>query len=743
MPERYVDAILKYLAGREYRPVSPEKLARHMGIGEGDFGTFRQAVKQLRSAGRIVLGDRDALTLPAVGKTVVGFFRANAKGFGFIVPETPNANGDLYVPPEGTGGAMTGDQVIANVRKRGKRDGETLFAGEVVKIVKRGQNRFVGTLDRTGEAWFVLPDGTRITTPIVVRDIAADGPAQGDKVVVEIVQYPEAGKLPIGVIVETLGEKGTLAVETEAVIRAHGLRYEFPPAALAEARQAVDTFDPAQSAGREDLTELTIITIDPPSAKDFDDAISLTRDGDGKVTLGIHIADVSHFVVEGGALDAEAKERTTSAYFPRKVVPMLPEILSNGVCSLQQGEPRFAKSVFITYDAKANVTAHRYAESVIRSTRRLTYAQAQQICDGKTDDDGQVNELLLGLQDLARRIEKRRRQAGMLHLDLPEVELVFDDAHQIAGVEPTDDSYTHTMIEMFMVEANEAVSILLTRLEREHLRRIHPQPDPQREKQLVTFVRACGHRIPRDMTRADMQALLDAVRDKPESYAVNLALLKTFQQAEYSPMQIGHFALASEHYCHFTSPIRRYPDLTVHRMLAEHCRGTLDARPPEDVAALVQLGEDCTAGEKRAEAAEAELRQVLLLQLLADRVGESFRGVVTGVTNFGIFVQSPKYLIEGLVRLEDLGDDWWEVSARYGHVRGERSGKTYRIGDVLEVRIAAVDIAKRQLNLTPLKADKKAGKVKKAGKAKNARKSKKPTARKKSRPGKNARKRKR
>ncbi len=702
MPERYVDAILRFLAGRDYQPLKPKQLARQMGVAEADYGSFREAVKRLRDGGRIVLGVRNALTLPEMGRTVVGTFRANPKGFGFVVPETPNRHGDLFIPPDATGGALTGDHVVAEVRKRGKRGGEMVYRGAIVRILRRGESRFVGTLARSDETWFVLPDGSAMSTPIVVRDVGAAGPKPDDKVVVEIVQYPKPGQLPVGVIVERLGVGGSTEVETLAVIRAHGLEDEFSKAALADARAAVDGFDADRADGREDLTAEAIVTIDPPDARDFDDAISLRRGGDGTWTLGVHIADVSHFVAEGGALDTEARRRGTSVYFPRRVLPMLPEVLANGVCSLQEGVRRFCKSVFIVYDRAGKPLRTRAAETIIRSSQRLTYRQAQGICDGQTGGYSRdVVRLVRNMAALARVIEKRRRAAGMLHLELPEVELVFDDADRVVDAVPGDSSYTHTIIEMFMVEANEAVARLLARCDRAFLRRIHPDPDPVSATQVSTFIRACGHRIPAAMTRKDIQALLDAVRGRPEEYAVNLAVLRTFQQAEYSPRPIGHFALASDAYCHFTSPIRRYPDLTVHRLLAEHCRGTLERRPPEDLGELTKLGADCTAAERRAEGAEDELRDVLVLELLAGKVGEDFDGVITGVASFGLFVQSPRYLIDGLVRMPDLGDDWWEVDAKRGEVRGEHSGRRFRIGDALTVRIAGVDKARRQLNLVP------------------------------------------
>ena len=725
MPERYIDAIVKFLAAREYQPLKPRQLARQMGVGEGDYGTFREAVKRLRDAGRIVLGAKNVLTLPEISGRVIGFFRANPRGFGFVIPETPNAHGDLFIPPDRTAGAMTGDRVTARVYQQGRREGERMFAGEIVEILQRGRNRFVGTLQNADGTWFVLPDGAQLTTPIVVRDISSASPKAGAKVVVEIVRYGEAGELPTGVIVEHLGEKGRIEVETLAVIRAHGLPDVFADETMADARAAVGGFDPSRDGRRENLAGQTVVTIDPDDARDFDDAISLRPDGRGGMILGVHIADVSHFVREGGPLDVEARQRTTSVYFPRRVVPMLPEILSNGVCSLQEGQDRFCLSAFIRYDADANVTGTRFAETVIRSAKRLTYRQAQGILDGKTGGyAGEIVELLRQMERLARSIEARRRKAGMLHLDLPEVELVFDADNKVVDAVPEDSSYTHTMIEMFMVEANEAVADMLHRQGRKFLRRIHPAPDAQGGKQLSTFARVCGHKLPHDLSRHDLQALLAAVKGRPESYAVNLAVLKTFQAAEYSPMQIGHFALASENYCHFTSPIRRYPDLTIHRLVREHCRGKLKGRPADDVSELTRLGEQCTTSERRAEATEDELREVLVLQFLQTKVGDEFEGVITGVTNFGLFVQSPQFLVEGLVRMQDLGDDWWEVEARYGQLRGERTGRRYRIGDLLRVRIAAVDVARRQLNLVPARnlkpgqAPAKAGKPHPAGKSK-------------------------
>ncbi|MFW6146200.1 MAG: ribonuclease R [Planctomycetota bacterium] len=719
MAEKYLEAIIKTLADKHYQPLKMRQLARRMGVADSDYAAFRDAVKQLKDAGRVVYGPKNDLSLPPMPERVVGVYRANARGFGFITPEEPNAHGDLFVPEGDSLDAMTGDTVAARVIRGGKRSGKRVYRGVIVEILARGNNRFVGELNRSsdGDVWFVIPQGRGFSDPILIDDA---GPAarEGVKVVVEIIHYPSGADLARGVIVEQLGMGGPADVETLGIIREHGLPEAFGDDATADARRALEAFDATGDPTREDFGDWTIVTIDPEDARDYDDAISIHRlDGGGR-RLGVHIADVSHFVREETALGDEARERGNSVYFPRKVVPMLPEILSNGVCSLQEGQDRFVKSALIDYDADGRVTAARLANGVIRSSKRLTYRQAQGILDGKTGGyDRAVVDLVREMEPLARKIEARRRQEGMLHLDLPEVELVLSDAGEVVDVERADESYTHTIIEMFMVEANEAAARLLDRLDVPFLRRIHPERDAASDKHLAEFVRACGHKIGRDLSRRDIQDLIRRVRGRPESYAVNLALLKTFEQAEYSPMRIGHYALASECYCHFTSPIRRYPDLTVHRLIDAHLRGRLD---PEtvDPAETTSQGRHCSFTERRAERAERELRTLLVLIMLSDRVGEVLDGVVTGVTSFGLFVQSSTYLVEGLIRLEDLGDDWWEPDPPRGQVIAQRTGKRVRLGDLLTVRIVQVDLARREMDLAvvgevgrrPTPGGKKAGK---------------------------------
>ncbi len=725
MPKRFSDRILSFLQQPGYQPLHAIGLARAMGIAEAEYGDFNEAVDALRRVGRVVLGTGNAVMLNQPRGEAVGTFRANPRGFGFVVPDEPTVHGDLYIAAGASLDAVTGDTVLCRVLRRGKRDGKQAFGGRIVRVLKRGNSRFVGRLRQEGGVWFVQPDGNTLHVPILIGDVGAKSCRADDQVVVEIVRYPSDGKPAKGVIVERLGESGRPSVDLLSVIRQYQLPDTFPQAVLDEARSAIDACDPsAATESREDLSDLMIITIDPDDARDFDDAISLkrlkpTEAGGGSARkgrrgkaaqavweLGVHIADVSAFVPLGHALDKEAKTRGTSVYFPGHVIPMLPEVLSNGVCSLQQNEPRLCKSAFIRYDAKGRVVATRFANTVIRSAKRLTYRQATAILEGKHGRFRKVIiDLLQRMDELAQIIQRRRLDDGMIVLDLPEVELVLDGSGRVVDAKPADTSFSHTIIEMFMVEANEAAARLLEGLAAPFLRRIHGEPDEAALDAVAKLLRAAGYTVPKRMAPADIQSILAPVRGKPEGFAVSLAVLKSMRMAEYSPDAIGHFALASGGYTHFTSPIRRYPDLMIHRLidlhlkkqLKSHKRGGSDEVP--DDATLKELGTKLSYASRQAESAERTLKTVKVLRLLSDHVGEEFEGVVTGVTSFGMFVQHPKFLIEGLLRLEEMTGDWWEVDVKMGRVIGQRTRQTFAMGSRLRVRISVVDVSARKLDL--------------------------------------------
>jgi len=713
MSLRFRARILDHLSHDDYRPAEIDDLARLLRIPEADHTPFHEAVEELASQALLEIGKDDRVRLPRYGDTIDGKIKINPRGFGFVIPDTPTREGDLFIPAGQTGDAISGDRVRCRVvrktsggsdrrgggvrsggggggRGRGAGGSGSRPVGRVLEVIERASRNFAGTLARAGRQWLVQPDGRRFRDPILVRDPHAKGAKEGDKVVVEVISFPTELKAAEGVITEVLGEAGRPDVETEGVIAAFGLPGPFPEQVVEEARDASRSFEKHVDGpwpDRLDLTGEIAFTIDPPDARDFDDAITIAHnDAANTWTLGVHIADVASFVPTGGVLDTEAHERGNSCYLPRRVIPMLPEVLSNGVCSLQEGVARFTKSAIITLDSKGRPGHVRVANSVIRSVKRLTYIEAQAYIDGRSTDaktharteteasDEVVRALRLADQ-LAKIIEKRRKHQGMITLALPEVELIYDDDGHVIDAVPEDNAFTHRLIEMFMVEANEAVARIFADLEVPLLRRIHPEPGFADLEELRAFARTASFRVPEEPTRQDLQALLDATRDRDDARAIHFAVLRTFSKATYSPAMIGHYALASDHYGHFTSPIRRYPDLTVHRALDVYLeltengtevpggrrRRSLAQTMHDDPrihneATLLEIGGHCSETEVRAEEAERDLRNFLVLQLLHEKhMGDEFDAIVTGVLgSSAVFVSLEKYLIDGVVRLDAM-----------------------------------------------------------------------------------------
>ncbi len=782
MPSRYRDRLIKHLQHDRYEPSTTGQLADDLGIGPDEREEFIQAVEILEENGEIVfVGHDNAVALPQVASEITGSFRSHPKGFGFILPDEVSREGDLFVPPGQTMEALSGDRVRAQVYKSGRRPepGKSAYVARVVEILERKQSNFTGNVYRDKGLWWANTDGKVLPEPIVLRDAESKNVKEGDKVVFEILHYPEGDMFGEGVVTKVLGEAGKPNVETQAVIAAHNLPGEFPDEVMNEAREITRAFDREldpylkgeksfDRAERYDLRDAFICTIDPPDAKDYDDAISIERmdkitGGGPGWRLGVHIADVAHFIRQGKAIDTEAAERGNSCYLPRLVIPMLPEMISNGICSLSEGVPRYCKSVFLDYDDHGNVRGQSFAATVIDSAKRMTYLEAQALIDGDLEEarkhsktDTEHSEKLIRtvkeMNTLARRIWRRRHEAGMIHLDLPEVELIYDDEGHMIDAEPEDDAYTHTIIEMFMVEANEALARLFEDLNIPILRRVHPEPVPGQQENLSEFVKVAGYRIPKAPTREDLQSLLDATKDSPAAPAVHMAVLRTLTRAEYSPALIGHFALASSGYAHFTSPIRRYPDLTVHRSLTKYLELTAngtktpkgdkerdalakklresDACPDE--ATLKQVAAVCNRTEERATGAERELRQFLVLQFLErEHLGDSMPGVVTGVSPAGVFVRLDKYLAEGMCKADELpvgGEDdqkkkggknfykkaVWRIDKKSGALVEINSGRSFAMGDRVEVTIAEVNLASRQLDLLITDGSKRdVGKIKK------------------------------
>lgn len=750
MPLRFKSRVIAHLRDSRYTAVDLERLAQDVGVDDAERDEFETAITQLLDEKQITKAANGRFVLPPIGNEITGRIKIHPKGFAFLIPEVPNREGDLFIPAGDTLDAATGDIVRAEVHRSRTRSrnraGQSAFVGEVVEVLERARSEFVGTLTKQGKSWYVEIDGGRLQRPVVVRDVGAKNATQGDKVVVEIVHYPEGDSLAEGVILERLGKAGRPDVETEAVIRAFDLPGPFPEACLDQARTAASSLDNLgdELERREDIRETFTLTIDPPDARDFDDAISIRKLDDGGYELGVHIADVAFFVTEGSPLDKEARERGNSVYLPRHVIPMLPEVLSNGVCSLQEDVDRLAKSAFVTYGPDARVKSARFAGTIIRSNKRLTYLEAEALIqnDPKTARTHAMSDLeypeplipaVQLMSELATRIRERRMKDGMIVLTLPEVDLIFNDEGKVTGAQPEDDASTHGLIEMFMVEANEAIARLCDSLRVPLLRRTHPDPSTFDLGELRQFCSVAGVNIPRNPTRFELQKILDLTRSTPRQQAVHLAILRSMTRAEYSPALIGHFALASTHYAHFTSPIRRYPDLLVHRVLQAYLEHTQNGlKQPKgqgakklgrtlrsdprclDEGELITIGKHCNDTERNAAMAESSLRQFLVLQFLAENhLGDEMEGIVAGVTSQAVFVQLDGLLVEGFINVRDIPvpkshrrsdgrsgpRQRWRLNHDTGALTLGESGASITIGDRVRVQISLVDPAARKLDL--------------------------------------------
>jgi ribonuclease R len=695
------EQILGALGQKNYHPLKPKALARKLGVPSSRYREFRHTLNGLVRGGRIESGRNHTIRPLAPHGTVTGTYRRTATGAGFVRPHLVDGHvgPEILVRENDARDAATGDEVLVRITKKPSRPGLGPI-GEILRVIERATRQFVGTYhERDGEG-LVRVDGTVFSHSIYVGDPGAKGAKPDDKVVFEMLRFPSVEDRGEGVITEILGARGKPGVDALSIIRALGLPDEFPEDALEEAREAAEAFNEKDLDGREDFTRDLVVTIDPTDARDFDDAVSVVLDAKSKHwQLNVHIADVAHFAPPGGALDREARTRATSVYLPRHVIPMFPEIISNSLASLQQGKVRYVKSALIDFTPQGQRTQSRFANGGIRVRRRFTYEQVSAILLNPEDHGQKVSAevvaLLLRMRDLAMILRRRRLRRGALELNMPETELELDDQGRVTGAHFRKHDVSHQMIEEFMLAANEAVAEHLADLGAPFLRRVHPPPDPTKLKAFAEFVRILGYKVQRETDRFGLQRILEQSANKPDAYAVHYALLRSLKQAVYSPVEEGHYALASDNYCHFTSPIRRYPDLTVHRLLD---RWLKTRRVGSDEKELVALGEHCSKMERRAEAAERELIKMKLMEFLSQRIGTEFEAVITGVADYGFFAQAETLPVEGRVHISTLDDDYYYYEEASHSLTGRRTRRRFRLGDKVHVRVVRVDLQRRQLD---------------------------------------------
>ena len=700
------DLLLKHVLAPGYRPVKPRKIAERLRLDESQTRQLKKKIKRLVNRGQLAYAAGHAVIPPGKGDTpdgVVGVFRRLPAGYGFVRPvasaTTKRQEADIFIPAKHTVDAASGDTVRVRVQgKRGSKRGVGP-AGAIVEIVERETHRFVGTYFQQAGISLVQVDGKIFSAPVRIGDASVAEPQIDEKVVVEMVQFPSHFREGEAVIVEILGPRSQPGVDTQSIIHEYGLPGDFPDVVLDEAREIAEAFDESIPAERKDFTDLTVITIDPIDARDFDDAISLRRTTEGHWLLGVHIADVSHFIQEKTNLDREAYERATSVYLPDRVIPMLPETISNHLASLQPERVRYTRSVFIEFTEDGIPLDVESAAGAIRSDRRFHYEEVDAFLASpaswkkKLPED--VHRLLGDMHTLAMILRQRRLSRGALELSMPETKIDLDKQGRVSGAHRVENTESHQIIEEFMLAANEAVADLLQAHQLPFLRRVHEPPEPRKLRALTKFVAELGIETSSLESRFALQHLLNMVAGQPQQHAVNFALLRSLQRAVYSPLEEGHFALASKCYCHFTSPIRRYPDLLIHRLLRSLDQGRPAKHGKE---ALHILGTHCSDREQRAEQAERELVRVKLLSYLSTRLGEEMDAKVTGVQDYGLFVQGSTLPAEGLVHVASLADDNYSFDSAAHTLSGRRKNNVFRLGDTLRVAVAHVDVDRRELD---------------------------------------------
>jgi ribonuclease R len=722
MPD-FETLILTELARKSYEALKPRSLARKLGVPQSQYGDFRRALRTLCRMGRAELGKNQTIRQTQPHGTVTGIFRRTGSGLGFVRPHVVEgrAGPEILIREEDSLDAATGDEVLVRLTRKPSRPGAGP-AGQIMQVLERATRQFVGTyFERAGEG-LVRVDGGVFRHSVYVGDPGAKGARPDDKVVFEMLRFPTLDDRGEGVITEVLGQRGQPGVDTLSIIRALELPDKFPDDALEEAREAAATFHETDLNGREDFTGELTITIDPADAHDFDDAVSLKHDPKSRHwQLTVHIADVAHFAPPGSALDREARKRGTSVYLPQRVLPMFPELLSNGLASLQQGKVRYVKSVLMDFTPMGQRTSVRFVEAAIRVTRRFSYDQVSELLVHGTLPAGlqpEIVPMLQQMKELALILRQRRLKRGALELVMPEAELEYDAHGKVSGAHFRKHDISHQIIEEFMLAANEAIAEHLDRLGVPFLRRVHPAPEPTKLQEFAAFAHSLGYKVEKHVDRFSLQRVLQHSASKPDVYAVHYALLRSLKKAVYSPEEEEHYALASANYCHFTSPIRRYPDLTVHRLLSQWLR---TGRAGADKAELTALGEHCSRTERRAEMAERELIKLRLLHYLSERLGMEMEVIITGVADYGFFGQAETLPIEGLVHISTLSDDYYHFDEITHSLIGARTKRRYRLGDKVMVEVVRVDLQRLQLDFRVVGGKKEPMKHAKDGKRKRRR----------------------
>lgn len=721
--------VLQALPRSRERGVNADRLADAMNLTEPQAARLRQYLTEFVRVGFAASKGGRYWRKQGEG-LLIGTLRGTRSGHAFVVPddERERKDGDLFIGERFMGEALHGDKVVARTIRVTERGRE----GRIEAVLHQANTTVVGRFIKLTSESFVSPIDEKFLYEISVAPSDTLGATDGDIVNLEITRFPIAGRPPWGRIIEILGREDTPGVDVEIIIRKHHLPHVFPEAVIAEAEQIPDRIDDEQTSGRADLRAKLTITIDGETARDFDDAVSLEELPNGRALLGVHIADVSYYVREGSPLDDEAFRRATSVYFPERAIPMLPERLSNGICSLNPRTDRLTMSAMMELDWTGRIVDYRLTPSVIHSRERMTYNEVNDIITNPDGDTARryehVKDMLVSMHEMTLTLIKRREERGAIDFDLPEAEMFFNDEGQIGGILRSERNIAHRLIEEFMLLANETVAKHLEGLDAPSLYRIHEEPNPVKVEEFAEIAESFGHKFSMrgSVPQGGFQRLAREIRGRPEERMLSLLMLRSMQRARYSPQNRGHFGLAMKTYTHFTSPIRRYPDLIVHRILREVIEqgrrgeeewqqvdlGQRKARKLISWAifdeereralrsSLEIIGDHSSERERAADDAERELMDWRKAEFMAERVGEEFDGVITSVKDYGFYVELNEFFVEGLVHISTLVDDLYEYHERKHRLVGERTGRKYRLGDEVRVAVVRVDRARHLIDFS-------------------------------------------
>ncbi|HBM81000.1 MAG: ribonuclease R [Clostridiales bacterium] len=689
------ETILQFMRESAYNPMLFKELLTSFNIKKDEEDAFKKILDEMESEGLIFKTKKHRYGAPERMNLVVGKLQGNSKGFGFVISDDETVS-DVFISQENMSGAMNGDKVIAKILES-REEGKST-EGEIIKVLSRANNSVVGIFEGSKSFGFVVPDDKRIFQDIFIPKSETNGARTGQKVVAELTKWPGPRRNPEGRITEILGYKNAPGVDILSVMRKYGLPEEFPED-VEKAAQAIPEEIPAcEYKRRRDLRNLKMVTIDGDDAKDLDDAVSVERLKNGNYMLGVHIADVSYYVKENNAIDKEAQKRGTSVYLIDRVIPMLPKKLSNDVCSLNPNVDRLTMTCMMKIDKKGNIKDHEIFESIIRTNARMTYTDVNKILK---DNDQELIKKYSGLvdefrtmQELCKILREKRMKRGSIDFDFPECKITLDDRGRPIDVRPYDREIANMIIEEFMLAANETVAEHMYWTELPFIYRIHEDPDPEKIRAFNDFIHNFGYRIKgiNDLHPKALQEIVNKVAGKKEEVIINTLMLRSLRKARYSPECTGHFGLAAKYYTHFTSPIRRYPDLTIHRIIREYLNNSITEKREKKLSGFVKYAAKQSSDmEVVAQEAEREVDDIKKAEYMGEHIGEVFEGVISSVTPFGLFVELEN-TAEGLVHVSSLIDDYYFYDEDHHCFIGERLRKIYRLGDTVKVKVTKVNV---------------------------------------------------